>query len=248
MVLNKLVENCLENSNPEKIVSNIRNECYDYHCHNTHKFYKYVLQHRIQDNSKILEVGIGGGRCVEMNSKLIKSKNLRITGIDIDKDYIEKCNEIIKREKLQHYVSAKYQNLLDMDETKKYDAIFFMESYPVIPEKLMIQMMKKCKKLLTENGQVIFVHNLEKTKCPIREFMKPKLKYIPFLWVDFGRLSSHDDFDNFMRKSKYTILKKKLIENVSFLDHYFGNLSYSSLFSKNDLFKMNQYFISCRPI
>ena len=59
MVLNKLVENCLEN--PEKIVSNIRNECYDYHINNTHKFYKYVLQRHIEDNSKILEVGIGGG-------------------------------------------------------------------------------------------------------------------------------------------------------------------------------------------
>ncbi len=45
----------------DKIVSLIRNECYNYHINNTPNFYKYVLQNHIKDNYSILEVGIGGG-------------------------------------------------------------------------------------------------------------------------------------------------------------------------------------------
>ena len=249
----------------EYLISLIRNFLYDYHIHNTPFFYKYVLENHILDNSNILEIGIGNGSCIEYNSDKIKEKKVKIYGIDIDPDYIKDCEYKIKKCNLEDNVSVKYQDLLTLDDNLKYKYIFFTESYPVISEDLMINMLKKCNNLLTEDGEIIFIHNLEKKKGYYRDFWKSNIKYIPFVLVDFGRLTTHDDFNNFIEKTDYKINNKKLIDKV-----YFRNIQtllliiFSPIFIiypliydifkgnyKNilnifyDKLSINQYYISC---
>jgi len=227
-----------------QIVANVRNFFYDLHINNTPRIYKYVLENNhIKDNTSILEVGIGNGTCIKKNARLIKNKNLHIDGIDIDEDYIQKCNEVIIENNLDKNVTVRYENLFDLDEKKKYNYIFFTESYPVIPEEIMIDMMKKSKNLLKPGGKVIFIHNLEKTHTFIRDYLKPKLKYVPFLWVDFGRLSTHNDFDKFLKDTDFTIYEKILIEKIDIKSHYNNLLAYFVPEFLN--LKCSQYFISC---
>jgi cyclopropane fatty-acyl-phospholipid synthase-like methyltransferase len=242
-----------------QIESDVRNRLYDFHINNTHRFYRKILK-RIPNNSTILEVGIGGGATILHNCEMIKSKNLRIRGIDIDAQYLEQCGKIIKDADLSDYVSIKNQDLLTMKETKKYDYILFMESYPVIPINIMNKMMKKCRNLLISKktfevsietnkkcitgGKVIFMHNLEHNKEPIREFLKPRLKYIPFLWVDFGRLTTHTEFDHFIQKNKYRIETKKNLESVLVSHHYNNNDIPECL---DNFWKCEQYMIVCSP-
>jgi cyclopropane fatty-acyl-phospholipid synthase-like methyltransferase len=174
--------------------------------------YKIILKKYIDDNSKILDVGIGNGYCINKTADIIKKKNLKIQGIDIDDDYLEICNEVIKNNKLEKHVRAKKQDLLKMSNDNKYDYILFMESYPVIPIKTMKKMVKKSKKLLNPNGKIIFCHNLVDKKSQFVDWFKPRIKDIPLLGnIDFGRLSSHKDFDKFIEDTNLTVLTKKHI-------------------------------------
>lgn len=231
-----------------ELPKNIRSQLYDYHINNTHIFYKKVLT-KLPENSRILEVGIGNGTCINKNADLIKEKNLHIDGIDIDKDYLEICNQRIIANDLQDYVTAKYQDLLTLQQPDKiddrYDYIFFMESYPVIPIDIMREMMKKCSELLKpKTGVISFVHNLVNEKNPVIEFVKPRLLYVPFIQVDFGRLTSHDEFDDFLLSAKYKANQKSLLEIVDVASHYKVPLPNFI----NNFHKMEQYYIECVPL
>jgi cyclopropane fatty-acyl-phospholipid synthase-like methyltransferase len=224
---------------------NIRSQLYDYHINNTHVFYKKVLT-KLPENSRILEVGIGNGTCIQKNAELIKDKKLHIDGIDIDNDYLKICNDRIIENDLQDYVTAKYQDLLTLQPPdNRYDYIFFMESYPVIPIDIMRKMMNKCSELLKPNtGVISFVHNLVSTKNPVVDFIKPRLLYVPFIQVDFGRLTSHDEFDDFLLSAKYKANQKSLLETVDVASHYKVPLPNFI----NNFHKMEQYYIECVPL
>lgn len=182
----------------------------------TPHMYRIILSKYIKDNSKILDVGIGNGYCIDITAKLIKKKNLKIDGIDIDDDYLDICQEVIKNNKLEKNVTSKKQDLLKM-ASGGYDYILFMESYPVIPLKTMIKMVKKSKKLLNPDGKIFFCHNLVDKKSKFVDWFKPKIKYIPLMGsVDFGRLSSHKDFDKFSELADLKIIKKKKIAGFRF--------------------------------
>ena len=157
-----------------------------------------------------MEVGIGNGHCIQHNKEFIIENNYKIKGIDIDIEYLNVCKERINNNNLQEYVSCEYQDLLTMPENIKYDYVFFMESYPVISEKLMKQMLGKCKNILSKKGKIIFCHNLVKQKNPIINIFKPNIKYLPGN-VDFGRLTSHEEFDNLMKDANVKIVKKDTI-------------------------------------
>ena len=124
-----------------RLKRNIYAAFYDFHIDNTHEMYTIVLN-QVPVGSKILEVGIGNGTCVDKNADLIKKKKLHIDGIDIDKEYLEVCNIKITQNDLHDQVTAKYQDLLalDADVYGKFDYVFFMESFPVIPHSIMCKM------------------------------------------------------------------------------------------------------------
>ena len=130
-----------------------------------------------------------------------------------------------------------------MDDTKKYDYIFFMESYPVIPLDIMKMMMDKCKTLLTSEGKVIFVHNLVDKKNWLVNFIKPRLVYIPFFQVDFGRLTAHTEFDDFIQSANYQISQKTLLVDLDLNTHY--NIHLPAFINKYHT--MKQYSIECMP-
>lgn len=219
-----------------------RSKLYDFHINNTHILYKKVLEN-LPDKSKILEVGIGNGACVEKNADLIKNKGFEIDGIDIDKEYLDVCNERIVKCDLTSQVTAKEQDLLKMDDTKKYDYIFFMESYPVIPVDIMKMMMDKCKSLLLCKGKVIFVHNLVDKKKWFVNFIKPRAVNIPLVQVDFGRLTTHTEFDDFIQDVNYEISQKSLLVDIDLNSHY--NINLPNFI--NNYHTMKQYSIECVP-
>ena len=222
------------------ITSYIRNSLYNFWISNlTPILYKSVLE-IIPYDSYILEVGIGNGICVGKNAELIKEKRLNILGIDIDNDYLQLCNQYISKEQLTNNVIAKNQDLLTMESTKTFDYILFMESYPVISIELMKDMMKKCKKLLSINGRIIFVHNLVYSKNTLVDIIKPRMKYIPLINIDFGRLVTHDEFNVFIKESSYNIIKKEII-----LSKTLNDMLYLPILTESLNYNMSQYLIEC---
>jgi cyclopropane fatty-acyl-phospholipid synthase-like methyltransferase len=220
----------------------LRSKLYDFHINNTHILYKKVIEN-LPEKSKVLEVGIGNGSCVEKNADLIKNKGFEIDGIDIDTEYLDACNERIVKCDLTSQVTAKEQDLLKMDDTKKYDYIFFMESYPVIPVDIMKMMMDKCKSLLASNGKVIFVHNLVDKKNWLVNYIKPRVVNIPLVQVDFGRLTTHAEFDDFIQSVNYEISQKTLALDADINTNY--NIKLPNFI--NTFYTMKQYSIECVP-
>ena len=164
----------------------------------------------IPNNSKILDIGIGTGNYIGECVNIIKDKNITIDGIDIDEEYIKTCNDVIKKNKLNKYVKAYVQDLLTY-KLVKFDYVIFVESYPVISNALMNKMLKYLKNNLSKNVKIIFIHNLVETKDILKAYIKPRMKYI--IGIDFGKLETHDNFDNFLTENNmYSIEKKCLLE------------------------------------
>jgi cyclopropane fatty-acyl-phospholipid synthase-like methyltransferase len=197
-----------------------RSRLYDFWLGNfgitTPELYQKFLE-SLPDNTRVLDVGVGNGICIEKCSQIIKSESLQIDGIDIDDEYIQACQERITRCGLSDQVRVFKQDLLTFIPENKYDIVIFMESYPVIPEDLMSKFVLHAKAHLSSN--IVFIHNLVQEKTLFRTIFKPLLVYTPLIWVDFGRLVSHSDFDKFASTIGLTYTKKCLAKrNVFFMD------------------------------
>lgn len=196
----------------------IRTLCYNFWLGNnifsvsTPKLYNDMLDY-VENNSKILEVGIGSGMPIICNSNKILRKNIHIHGIDIDEQYVESCKEGIVKSHLENNVSVEVQNLFYISE--KYDYIVFSESYPVIPIAIMDSMIYHCKQILKPNGQIIFIHNLIDDESQKNHFiakLKPYIKYIPFVWIDFGRATTIKYFEHWLRLNSLKFQSEILVD------------------------------------
>jgi ubiquinone/menaquinone biosynthesis C-methylase UbiE len=77
--------------------------CYNYwHSEHTTIFYKKLLA-KFNNNSKVLDVGVGPGLNLLNNKDIVIEKNLHIHGIDIDKQYNDYCKSQVKNQKLGKY-------------------------------------------------------------------------------------------------------------------------------------------------
>lgn len=175
----------------------LKPRCYNFwHAPSTSKFYKKTF-HKIKNNSKILDVGVGTGVNLVNNKNVILNKNLHIHGIDIDKAYNNYCKKLVSNYNLDDNIKIELKCLFDIDD--KYDYIIFGQSYPVIDNELITKMLKHGKKLLNENGNIIFIHNLvDNNKKNIFYKIKPYIKYIPFIWIDSGYPTAKKDFEKWL--------------------------------------------------
>lgn len=158
----------------------------------------YEILKKMPENSSLLDVGVGDG-IYFINEKvinLIKSKNLKIYGIDIDLPSIKVCQNRIIQYNLENYVKAECVSLFDVKaktESEKYDNILFMESFPVISNELFIEFISHSKgilsnRLINRGGNKIYLyHNLIENHeySRVFEFLKRNVLYaLRFGWVE----------------------------------------------------------------
>jgi len=172
----------------------------------TQKLYHNFLN-SIPDNSTVLDIGIGNGYSLLVNSELIRKKNIKIIGVDIDYESIKQATHNIKEKNLENLIEVYNENIYNFKEGE-YDYIFFSNSYSVIPNIIdMINHIKK--KHLKKNGTFVISTTIENNYNPIKHIIKPNLKYLTF-GIDFGTITLLDKFINSMCKNKLVI---------NFMDH-----------------------------
>ena len=156
-------------------------------------FYESIKS--IPDNASILDVGCGDGIYYtgEKVIALIKAKNLTIHSIDVDDGAIPICQKRIKLSGLSDRVTSECIDLMKI--TKRYDAILFMESFPVIPRDLMTTLIQHAK---TISDELLLFHNLVEDKNSLIEWVKPRIKYLTL--VDFGQLTSVEEMEEECQK------------------------------------------------
>lgn len=161
----------------------------------TPNLYKVFLE-TVEENVNILEIGIGTGITLEKNAGLIKKKNIKIHGIDINDSYLQACQLRVENSNLKNNVTLELNNVLESRLAgDKYDYVLFMESYPVIPKESLKPIIQKVLKILKPSSKIVFIHNLvEEPEWNIgRAILKSNLKKLTT--VEFGRLVVRGDFE-----------------------------------------------------
>lgn len=149
----------------------------------TARWYAAVLD-RNPDGAHLLDVGIGTGGALLKNAGLVRQKNLQITGIDIDPDYVERARSRLKNSPLSEHVQAKLESVYD-HQGGPYDAVYFSGSFMLLPEPE--QALRHCRELLQPEGRIFFTLTVHRDNSRWMEKLKPRLKRLTS--IDFGRVT-----------------------------------------------------------
>lgn len=151
-------------------------------------WYGAVLD-RLPPGARVLDVGIGTGTALGRNADRVRELDLRITGLDIDRDYHERCLAEVAHTGLDAYVHPRLESVYDHDGGP-YDAVYFSASLMLLPDP--VAALRHVTERLAVGGRVFCTQTFHHSRSPLRETVKPLLRHVAT--IDFGRVTYEDDF------------------------------------------------------
>ncbi|MFC4944392.1 class I SAM-dependent methyltransferase [Pseudonocardia sp. GCM10023141] len=151
-------------------------------------WYREVLG-RLPERARLLDVGIGTGAALAGCADLVRERELRIDGLDIDADYLQRCHRNLARAGLSGRVAAKLASVYDHTDGP-YDAVYFSASLMLLPDPA--GAIAHVAKLLTPGGSVFATQTFHHHRSPVRERLKPLIRH--FTTIEFGRVTYEDEF------------------------------------------------------
>lgn len=159
----------------------------------TSRWYAEVLR-RLPEGAALLDVGIGTAGALAANADLVERKDLRVTGIDIDGDYIARARRRLRDSLLADRVEVYRESVYD-HQGGPYDAVYFSASFMLLPEPE--RALRHCCALLNPGGRLFFTQTIQKRPDRFMEILKPMLKRITS--IDFGRVTYEEDLKGQIR-------------------------------------------------
>lgn len=196
------------------LISTLRGIIYDHtFAKLTINWYRAVLQ-RLPERAEVLDVGIGTGGAVVANAELIRRKGLRILGLDIDADYLERCSKALAKAGLTEHVQVRLESVYD-HRGEPYDAVYFSGSFMLLPDP--VGALDHVLGQLKPEGRVFFTQTFQERRSPLVEKIKPMLHRITT--IHFGQVTYWQDFQSALvqagaRVAEVVILKQ--LPNASF--------------------------------
>jgi 2-polyprenyl-3-methyl-5-hydroxy-6-metoxy-1,4-benzoquinol methylase len=154
----------------------------------TSRWYAEVLR-RVPESAALLDVGIGTAGALLANADVVKRKGLRVTGIDIDADYVDRARQRLRNSTLTDSAEVRFESVSD-HQGGPYDAVYFSGSFMLLPEPE--QALRHCGALLNPGGRIFFTQTFQKQPARWMEVLKPLLKRVTS--IDFGRVTYEDNF------------------------------------------------------
>ena len=154
----------------------------------TASWYEAVLT-RLARGCRLLDVGIGTGGALLTHADLLRAHDLRVTGVDIDADYVARCTRKVSRHGLASHVAAHVESIYD-HHGGPYDAAYFSGSFMLLPDPPAA--VRHVVSLLIPGGRLWFTQTFEHERSPVVERLKPLLRRLTT--IDFGRVTYEDDF------------------------------------------------------
>ncbi|HPI92110.1 MAG TPA: methyltransferase domain-containing protein [Deltaproteobacteria bacterium] len=168
--------------------------------------------------SRILDVGIGNGIMIRTFHDLIRHKSLSITGLDINRCYLDHCCTQIRTWGLERNISVKHEPVETYapPEACWFDFILFSMSFMLLDDPEMV--LDRIGSWLKPGGRVLFFQTMFRNRSPLMEFLKPRLRYITS--VDFGRVIYEEEFSGLLRAKGITVDDDRLISRKWFTGEY----------------------------
>jgi alpha-N-acetylglucosaminidase len=169
---------------------------------------------RMPDGGFVLDVGIGNGLMLRRWHLTVKAKQLRIVGIDTDAEYVEACKRLITEFELESHVSVLNVGIESFAPVagEKFDVVFFSMSFMLMRDPRAV--LEKVKPWLGNSGEILFVQTMFKRRSRVREFIKPRLKYLTT--IDFGTPTYESDFFALLRSAGLTVTADQLLAATRF--------------------------------
>jgi len=157
---------------------------------------------RLSPGARILDVGVGTGGALSRNASLVSRQGLRVTGIDVDHDYVQAAREAVRRAGLVELVDVRHEPL-DHHAGGPYDAVYFSASFMLMPEPGLA--LRQARALLTPSGEVFFTQTLQRYRSRLMEWIKPRLAQVTT--IDFGRVSYEDEFFGRLERDGWEVVE-----------------------------------------
>lgn len=154
----------------------------------TSRWYAEVLR-RVPQGAALLDVGIGTAGALLANAELVKRKGLRVAGIDIDADYVERARQRLADSSLAGRAEVRLESVYD-HQGGPYDAVYFSGSFMLLPEPE--RALRHACALLGPGGRIFFTQTIQEQPSRWMEILKPMLKRVTS--IDFGRVTYEDAF------------------------------------------------------
>lgn len=178
--------------------------------------YQAALDH-FKFGATILDVGIGNGLMIPCYHELVKSKALKITGIDISAAALRQCARNVKSHGLEDHVELHLASIEDFPTAgMQFDYIFFSMSFMLLENQKMV--LDRVRRMIARQSEIVFFQTMYDKRNPILDFIKPKLKY--FSGIEFGPVSYEEDFFALLEDRRITVQKDHLLQKTWFQGEY----------------------------
>lgn len=187
-------------------------------------FYTSELTHllllEIPENSIILDVGIGTAYSYCQNASLLKSRKIKIVGVDIDESYILRARHLMIDYDLTDHIELICGDIYQLDlNNRTFDYVVFSDSYAVIPN--VNNMMRHCERFMNEfTGYMIVTSTLFDEYDATLDRIKQNLKYVSA--IEYGQLMLRSDLESYIVSDRHSddyefkLVKKFNIGNMEF--------------------------------
>jgi SAM-dependent methyltransferase len=153
----------------------------------TSGWYREVLS-RLPRGTRLLDVGIGTGAALLSCADLVRERELTVVGIDVDADYLTRCERAVRRAEL-HRIQLRLESVYD-HSGGPYDAAYFSASLMLLPDPAAA--IRRVVGLLSPRGALFATQTFQLRRSRLAERGKPMIRRVTS--VEFGRVTYEDDF------------------------------------------------------
>ncbi len=179
----------------------------------TTDWYREVLG-RLPQGARVLDVGIGTGAAMARCADLVQAKELTVTGLDIDPDYVERCHREIARAGLAQRVEPRLASVYD-HHGGPYDAVYFSASLMLLPDPAAA--IAHVAAQLAPGGRLFATQTFQRRRSRLMERAKPMIRHVTT--IDFGRVTYEDDFRTCMSDAGVDLMELHTMSATRFLSH-----------------------------